>query len=272
MSSSHILIKIPSYSYDEWLQKVINEDVMHLDGVVPRDLIDEKMCWHFLRPGGYRIQKIPVDIITEEIAWFALMRNSWVFPYLPKKFITYKMCLYIAQHASGMMFRHVPTKYLKIPKLTRIAIGYNLKDSYAIDYMDRKYRPKKCWELALKNGYVLNNVEKDALTPNLCLIAVQKSGPALRFVPEEYVSREMCWIAYKQNPESMRYIPGQAHEYIVDQMLQERKCKRLGGLVQETPEVLEQFTFGAAAEPKKCKLICLDGVYFLPDTLAIVHA
>ena len=66
---------------------------------------------------------------------------------------------------------------------------------------------EECLAAVTENGWTLQWVPGDLMTPEICLAAVTQNGLAFEYVPEELVTLEICLAAVSQGGKLLRWVP-----------------------------------------------------------------
>lgn len=237
ISSIPLSIKhIPNLTYDHCRKAV------ELDGNaitrVPKELLDEDLCWLAYKTSPRAIKYLPKHYLTESFCLDALAKYPSAIVYMPKEFITYDMW-FDAVKCDVRLFQYVPEEH-RSEEMCYYAIK---RRAYYIEYVHEqteelcrlalKQSPEVIQQIieptdemkwfALKNGVSLHSIENPteemieyALQQRIAdITAVKNLKPewvekAIRFDPYLViyldVTEELKWSALRLQPNIIRYI------------------------------------------------------------------
>lgn len=95
---------------------------------------------------------------------------------------------------------------------------------------NNKHYTKLCKLAVTSDGWALEYVPNELITPELCKLAVTSHGTALEYVPEEYRTLELCKLGVKSDGMAMEYVPIELKQKVRD-------------LLNKTNESIQRLTY-----------------------------
>jgi hypothetical protein len=154
---------------------------------------------------GRNLQHVHDENKTQELCNLAVFPriggicDPWSITYIPDKFRTPAMCLYVVQ-CHGLLIKRL-TEAQQTPDVCLAAIKHTLK---AIQFVKTPTHDLVMFALK-QDPMILCLIQNEFKSRDLCLFAVQQNGDAIKYVPTKERDFEMWHAAVKQNGISIRF-------------------------------------------------------------------
>lgn len=174
---------------------------------VPKGQRSRMVCLAAVKRNGRSLGEVPRFHIDAEMVDAALMQTALALKFVPNKLKTLKRCLDAISRDEKVEL-YIPEDLLfdcniKLYK-RKIKKGMILKN------IKKKYRTKELCQYAIEcNWKNLEYCPAEYMTEELVIKSLsQKQGSTgLKYIPEEALTLEMCLVAVRKAPTAFKYVP-----------------------------------------------------------------